>query len=179
VANDSRLGTDRERIPESLVSRVLARAVELDTERSTSIPVTELRSAALEAGFSAQSIDQALAELDTALPAGRRARWKERARLSLLALLVAGLAGASALMARGKAVPIPAGMLEERILLRCLETGDVAELVRPLLDLSSNRIVVSTQAPRVLTITATRDQLERVRSTVHRYESTHAGTCAK
>lgn len=82
-------------------------------------------------------------------------------------------------MAREKAVPIPAGMVEERVLLRCLEAGDVAELVRPLLDLSSNRIVVSTQAPRVLTIIATRDQLERVRSTIDRYESSHAGTCAR
>lgn len=78
MANDSRLGTDREHIPEPLVSRVLARAVELDAERNTSIPVTDLRAAALEAGVSAPSIDQALAELDTAPPARRRAPWKER-----------------------------------------------------------------------------------------------------
>ena len=59
------------------------------------------------------------------------------------------------------------------ILLRCLSGGQAAALVRPLLQLSANRIVISPHAPEVLTVRGTPAQITQVRRVLD--ESAGAG----
>ena len=56
-------------LPEHVAQRVIARAIELDTDGATRMPVARLRDIAEEAGISAQSLERALAEaLGGAIP---------------------------------------------------------------------------------------------------------------
>jgi hypothetical protein len=96
-------------------------------------------------------------------------------------------AGVAALIAAGALAVIqtraPAGtaapMVEEALLLRCLSPGEAAELLRPLLPLSTNSVVYSpAHAPRVLTIRATAAQRQKVRAVLDQYEGAGSAACA-
>lgn len=50
-------------LPEAVAKRVLMRAAQLDASRKTSLSIPDLRAAALEAGISSSSLDQALNEV--------------------------------------------------------------------------------------------------------------------
>jgi len=82
---------DEPTYPEQLTKRILARAVELDHIRSASYSITELRSIANEVGVSEAALEQALRELEPAVPpAGARTP-----RISLAVVtLAASAAGA-------------------------------------------------------------------------------------
>ena len=67
-------------------------------------------------------------------------------------------------------------MVEERFLLRCLQPGEAAELILPLLGRSSS-VLVPGHAPRVLVVRAMQSQLREVRSLLGRYESAGSMAC--
>ena len=163
-------------LSEPAAARLLARASELDATLAAGATLTDLRTAAAEAGISSGAFDAALAEMRAAehapvpdvTPRPRpRRRW----------VLVAGaaaliLAAATAVVQRTPA-DAAAAMVDEAILLRCLSTEQAAALVRPLLQLSANRIVISPHAPEVLTVRGTPAQITQVRRVLD--ESAGAG----
>jgi type II secretory pathway component GspD/PulD (secretin) len=183
--NDRRAAKlDPEVLSEPVRTRLLERASELDAVYRAGGTVAELRAAAVEAGISARAFDEALAELrpteDTPL-AEASAQPPRRSRLWPIA------AGALALIAVGAIgvarSPTPVGaappMVEQAFLLRCLSPGQAAELVRPLLDLPANTVVYSPErAAGMLTIRATQEQIENVRSVLNKLD-TRSPTCAR
>jgi hypothetical protein len=179
---------DPEALPEPMAARLLARASELDVARDAGSSVADLRAAAAEAGISTHSFDAALAELQGNVNAPapdvlNRPRQRSRMRASTTALVALVAAGALAVFyeraATGEAAVPGAPIVEEAILLRCLSPGEAAELIRPLLPLSSNSVVYSAaRAPRVLTIRATEEQLQNVKSMLDKYEAAESGACA-
>ena len=167
--------------------RLLARASELDAA-GTGATVTELRAAAVEAGISGRAFDAALAEMQG--EAGSRdvtsagpARWHRR--LGTVAISGAVLLAVAALTIIPRAVAPSVrqvdagGMIEETFVLRCLSEGEVAALVRPLLDLRKSTVVYApAPAPRVLTIRATPEQLRKIRPLLERHDASGAPACA-
>ena len=175
-----RIPPDAEPLPEPMASRVLTRASELEAKHSADATVAELRAAALEAGISVPAFDAALAEirageqpqvLETSGPPTRRSR------LGTVAAVIAVLAVAAMYTVSRRVVPVSAvearpAVVEEAVLLRCLPAGEAAELIRPLLSLPTNTIVNSPEvAPRVLTIRATPEQMQKVRALLEKQQA--------
>jgi len=183
----------RRRLPESdpevlsnpVAERLLERASELDAAlRGGTLAVSDLRSAATEAGISPQAFDAALAELRdaeetsapnvTAQPPARRWRWALAGVLALIAVGTLGVARRAPTDAAG------APMIEREFLLRCLSADQGAALIRPVLDLPTNTVVYSpARAPGVLTVRATSAQLEKVGSVIDSYEGAGSPACAR
>ena len=169
-----------------VAERLLERASELDAAlRGGTLAVSELRSAATEAGISPQAFDAALAELRdteeasapnvTAPPPARRRTWALAA--AVMALIAVGTLGV-ARRAPGDAAGAP--MIERAFLVRCLSADQAAALIRPVLDLPTNTVVVSPErAPGVLTVRATSAQFEKVRLVLDPYEGAGAPACAR
>ena len=178
---------DREILPHAVAERLLARASVLDATNASGSTVAALRAAAMEAGISAGAFDAALAEVREerapapAPEAGARPRRGVR-MWAIAAAIVAVLAGVRLVVPAGPdyapaAPPLP--MVEEPVLLQCLSPGEAAELIRPFLDLPQNSVEYRREAPRVLTIRGTPDQIETARSVLERYESAGSATCAR
>ena len=167
-----------------VAERLLERASELDAAlHGGTLAVSELRSAATEAGISSQAFNAALAELRdpeeasapnvTAPPPARRRTWTLAAApvMALIAMGPLGVAGA-----RSDAAGAP--MIERAFLVRCLSADQAAALIRPVLDLPTNTVVVSpARATGVFTVRATSAQFENVRSVLDPYEG--AGSCPR
>ena len=166
-------------------ARLLNRASELDAA-SGAATVAQLRSAALEAGISPLAFEAALAEVraqdelpthSTAAPAGG-------IRRRTVAVVATALVALLAFFAAMRTVPVgatemaAAPMTEEAFLLRCVAAGEAAELIRPLLPLPGNTVRTNAQAPRVLTVRATREQLARVRGLLEKHEGVYGPACA-
>lgn len=66
---DPRHTPEQDSLPEHIAQRVIARAIELDTDGATRMPVARLRDIAQEAGISSQSLERALAEAFAGAPA--------------------------------------------------------------------------------------------------------------
>lgn len=169
-----------------VAERLLERASELDAAlRGGTLAVSELRSAATEAGISPQAFDAALAELRdteeasapnvTAPPPARRRTWALAA--AVMALIAVGTLGVA------RRAPVDAAgapMIERAFLVRCLSADQAAALIRPVLDLPTNTVVVSPErAPGVLTVRATSAQFEKVRLVLDPYEGAGAPACAR
>ena len=134
-----------------VAERLLERASELDAALRGGTPaVSELRSAATEAGISPQAFDAALAELRdteeasapnvTAPPPARRRTWALAA--AVMALIAVGTLGVA------RRAPVDAAgapMIERAFLVRCLSADQAAALIRPVLDLPTNTVVVSPE----------------------------------
>lgn len=177
--------SDPEVLSKPVAERLLERASELDAAlRGGTLAVSELRSAATEAGISPQAFDAALAELRheevapspnvMAQPPRRRWRWGWAAGAA--ALVAVGSLGVARVFPADVA---GAPMLEKAFLLRCLSPDQAAALIRPVLDLPTNTIVHSPAASGVLTIRATSSQLEKVRSVLDPYEGAGSAACAR
>jgi hypothetical protein len=173
------LKPDRERLAERDARRVLERASELDAARNAAFAVTDLRAAAGEAGISPQAFEQALAELeeaDVSEVAPARARSTKRWRA--LALGTLAVAGLFTLFAVGRVVtPSSVPVLQESIVLRCLQAGEAATLIRPSLG-PDVAIQIRPDAPRVITVRAPQVQLQRVKDLIARTEAA-SGACAR
>lgn len=177
---------DREVLSEPVASRLLERASELDVAGGAGSALADLRAAAAEAGISARAFDAALAELqgngNPSVPEVQK-RLQPRSRMRAFTTVLVALLAAGAMAvfydraATGEAAVPGAPIVEEAILLRCLSPGEAAELIRPLLPLSSNSVVYSAAyAPRVLTVRATEEQMQNVKSMLDKYEGA-AGAC--
>jgi hypothetical protein len=181
----NRRPTDPDVLPDAVTTRLLERASELDAAQRMGMTIAELRAAAAEAGISAHAFDTALAELDaTEQPPVVAPRAKPRRYGRLLAFTSGVIAVLVAIS--GIAVtrtPAPAGVgdptVEQAFLLRCLSPGQAAVLVRPLLDLPTNTVVVSPNAPGVLTVRGTPAQLGRVRALLDGYDGPGGPACAR
>jgi hypothetical protein len=173
---------DPEVLSEPTAARLLARASELDELRRAGSTVAELRAAAAEAGISAPAFEAALTELQAAgqapLPDVKKPP-RPRSRLRTLAAggMVALVFVSTVLFFRGGAAEPPARMVEESILLRCLSPSEAADLVRPLLRTNGGTAASDRAGRNVLTISATPEQLERVRSTIAEHEREGSIAC--
>jgi hypothetical protein len=174
-------------LPEPVADRLLSRASELDAARAAGAAVSDLRAAAVEAGISAPAFDAALAELRRAEDAKVRAPEAKprRRRLRIFAALAAVLITIGTFAFMRTITPSDAAqvagppMVEETILLECLDPGEAAALIRPILNLRMNTVVHSpADAPRVLTIRATPQQLQRVKSLLDERERPGSPACA-
>ena len=168
---------DPEVLSAPAAARLLARASELDELRRAGSTVSELRAAAAEAGISAPAFDAALVELQAAGQATLPEVKKPPRRRSRLAALAAGGVVALVFVSRmlfptsGAAEPL----VEESIPLRCLSANQAAELVRPL-HTDGNTTLSGKDGRDVLTIRATPEQVQRVRSTIAEREESLACT---
>ncbi len=171
---------DPEVLSETVRTRLLERASELDAAYRAGGTVAELRAAAVEAGISAPAFDAALAELRDAeqtslaqvTPQPRR-----RSRVWAFTAMVVGLFAVGSVGVSRRLVPTSAAPMVERTLpLRCLSPEQAAELVRPLLHLPEN--IVYSRAG-VLTIRATPEQIENVRSVLNENENRASPACAR
>lgn len=172
-------------LSERVRTRLLERATELDSAYRASGTVAELRAAAIEAGISGAAFDAALAELRDAersrvpvaqAPTRQRRPWRAVAA-AIMALLAIGSVG----LARN-APPTSASTLiiEESIELRCLSSSQAAELARPYLGLPTNTVTYSPERrPGVLTIRATREQVDNVRAALNRNDGAGSPACAR
>lgn len=172
--------SDPEVLSNPVAERVLSRASELDAAlRGGTMAVSELRSAAVEAGISPEAFDAALAEVRdadeapapnvTQQPPANRWRWAFAVAAALLAVGSLGVAR----MATPTAAGVP--MIEKTFLLRCLPAGQAAALIRPVLDLPTNAVTAS--ADGVLIIHATSAQIEKVQSVLDPYEGAQSPAC--
>lgn len=172
-------------LSEPVRARLLERATELDSAYRAGGTVAELRAAAIEAGISAPAFDAALAELRdaeqprpsvTQAPIKPRRPWRPFAA-AIAALVALGSVG----LARN---PTPASasapMIEESIRLRCLSSGQAADLARPFLRLPTNTVVYSPErTPGELTIRATREQIDNVRAALNRNDGAGSPACTR
>jgi hypothetical protein len=174
--------SDPEVLSNPVAERVLTRASELDAAlRGGTLAVSELRSAAVEAGISPEAFDAALAEVresEAAPPPNVAARSPAR-RWRWAFGIAAGLITIGSLGVARTVAPVAAGapMIEQSLLLRCLPAGKAAALIRPVLDLPTNTIVLSPDAPGVITVRATSAQLDRVRAVLDPYERDGSPSC--
>jgi hypothetical protein len=177
---------DAEVLPEPVADRLLSRASELDAIRTSGAAVSDLRAAAVEAGISAPAFDAALAELRGAEGSRVHARKQppRRRRLRIFATVAAVLIAFGTFAFMRTTIPSDAAqvagapMVEETILLDCLEPGEAAALVRPILNLRTNTVVHSlSDAPRALTIRATPAQIQRVKSMLGQYADPASAAC--
>lgn len=173
--------SDPEILSNPVAERVLTRASELDAAlRGGTMAVSELRSAAVEAGIAPEAFDAALAEVrdveEAPVPnvADRSLAYRWRWALGVAAVLIAvGSLGVARVSPNAAAVP----MIEKTFLLRCLSAGQAARLIRPVLDLPTNAVTAS--ADGVLIIQATSAQIERVQSVLDPYEGARAPACVR
>jgi len=172
-------------LSEPVRTRLLERATELDAAYRVGGTVAELRAAAIEAGISAPAFDAALAEMRDAeesrasvaqVPTRPRRPWRPFAA-AIMALLALGSVG----LARNRAPTSDGGaMIEESIRLRCLSSNQAADLARPFLRLPTNTVVYSPErTPGELTIRATRDQIDNVRSVLDRNDGAGSPACTR
>jgi hypothetical protein len=145
--------------------RVLTRAAELDAAQRAAVEISELRAAATEAGISTSAFDTALGEMHEGGQAVAAHTQHERPRkwsliLAVSALLLIGAVTANRL---GQSSAVPT--VEQAFVLRCLAPAEAGELVRPMLD-GTSTVVFSPNAPRVLTVRTTPDQLAEIRATL-------------
>ena len=179
--------SDPEVLSNPVAERVLTRASELDAAlRGGTLAVSELRSAAVEAGISPEAFDAALAEVRDSQeaqvpnvaerPPARRWRWGMAA--GVMALIAVGTLG----VAR-RVTPDPSGppMIEKTLLLRCLSADRTVALIRPVLDLPTNTVVVlpARGGGGELRVRATSAQLEKLQSVLDPYEGVGSPACER
>lgn len=175
---------DAEVLSETVRTRLLERASELDAAYRTGGTVAELRAAAVEAGISAPAFETALAELRDAeqskLEGAGQPRRRSRGWGAIAA--VVGLVAVGTLGVSRRTTPADAAapIIDQRFVLRCVSPETAFELVRPLLQSPMNTIVYSLAAgERVLTISGTREQVEAVRSVLNETENPASPACAR
>ncbi len=157
------------RLGDERAARLLERASELDASQAKGAAVHDLRAAAMEAGISASAFDAALSEMqdDTSISAPETSN-------TTVALLASRVVGPATRETSSSTL-----MLEESIALRCLAPGEAAELIRPLLDTRNSQIVVApARAPRIITVRATAEQLQRVKALLEGQDGSESAACA-
>lgn len=170
-------------LSEPVRTRLLERATELDSAYRASGTVAELRAAAIEAGISGPAFDAALAELrdaEQSKASDARARNKRRGRLRTFAAAIVGVIALGSIGLARSPTPTSASTLiiEESIELRCLSSSQAAELARPYLGLPTNTVAYSPERrPGVLTIRATREQIDKVRAALNRNDGAGSPAC--
>lgn len=173
---------DRAVLSETVATRLLERASELDASRSGGFALADLRAAAAEAGISAPSFESALAELRAAeqaqvpdVVALPRRRPRRRALLAAVAAAFVALGG---LLLVREVVPASPPTVEEPMVLRCLGPEEAATLIRPIMMDEWSSMWFTPRSPRVLTVRTTPAQLERVKETIERYDGAASTACA-
>jgi hypothetical protein len=172
-------------LDEPLAARVLARASELESVLGAGVPVTHLRAAAAEAGISTRAFDAALAEVQTAerahAPGASEPRSRRRLAWPITAMFAFLIAVATVAVGRTVApapIPAPGSMVEEAFLLRCLSPSQAGELIRPVLrERTKATIYAPGNAPGILRIRSTPEDLQRARSVIDKYEGPGAPAC--
>lgn len=174
-------------LTDAMATEVLARASELDQQRASGTAVSDLRTAATEAGITADSFDAALAELQArSYGSGQQLRGRARRRMGVIiastaAVLLASLVTLAAIRRRSVSdvQAAPSRLIDEAIVLQCLTPDEAAELIRPVPNLRQVRVVIRpAQAPRLIALTATAVQLQQVKALLAPYEAPGSPTCA-
>jgi hypothetical protein len=171
--DDLRRKVESLRISSDDAAQLLARASELDAARISTSGVDELRAAAGEAGISKQAFDQALAELELKHAPESRVTRMQRSRLWIF------LGGATAFVIAGfiaanrdvKSTSASTELVTESIALRCLDAGDAAELVRPIMGEPYNKLQFNGDAPHTLKVQATKEQIAKAKALLESRES--------
>ena len=171
---------ESEVLSEPVATRLLERASQLDAARIGRTAVADLRAAATAAGISSDAFDAALEELRRPEPPAERAapappprprRWK------LVATLTAVIVAIGSVGIGRAVVPVPAEVVREAFLLRCLSPAEAAALIRPILG-ENGQVYVNPRAPRVLNVAATPSRIERVRAELDRQDGAGSPACA-
>jgi hypothetical protein len=177
---------DREIFADDAAARLLERASELDAAASGAT-VTELRSAAAEAGISPSAFDAALAELrrnqqkpaiDAQVPHRSHTR---TATLTIAAVFVLAI---SAIFV-SRLVPPPVTqtatpLIEQAFTLRCITPAEAIQLVRPLISDGTTTVRYSpAHTPGILVIRATPERIEMARSKLAPYEGPASQACPR
>lgn len=171
----------REVLPVKQAEELLARASELDVANASGSAIADLRQAAQEAGISAQSFDAALAEMHDvprkpAVPAPRRTR-----RRMIIGAVLGFLTAitVNSLRHPSSSLTPASSLVTEDMVLKCITPEDAAQLIRPVLQKPAATVVISgAPGTRVLTVKATRDQMQQAKATIDRYEANSA-TCQR
>ena len=177
---------DREILHDEAAARLLERASELDAT-DTGATVTELRSAATEAGISPGAFDAALAELrrreeKPAVDVDKPQRG--RVRTAILTVAAAIVFGISEITVT-RLIPSSAGqvaspLIEQAFALRCITPAEAIELVRPLIGDATTTVRYSpAHTPGILVIRATPAQIETARSKLAPYEGPASQRCPR
>jgi hypothetical protein len=166
VKDPHRARSQRQVLSAHVDERVLARAAELDAAQRNAVEIANLRAAAVEAGISASAFDSALEELREReqSPAAYAPRRRPRIRALILGIAALIVAGAITITRVGQSPAAP--IVEEAFVLRCLLPGEAAEVIRPMLEPTATIVISPRQAPRVLTVRTTPDQMSDVRVVV-------------
>ena len=177
---------DREIIRDDAAARLLERASEIDAA-ATGATVTELRSAAAEAGIRPSAFDAALAELrrnDAAPVIDAKKSHRGGLRRLTQALGVAVLLGSSAIVAsrltmRGvEAASAP--LTEQAFVLRCITPAAAIELVRPIIGDGLATVRYSpAHTPGILVLRATPEQIEAAITKLGPYEGAPSQACPR
>jgi hypothetical protein len=171
---------ETEVLSEPAAARLLERASQLDAARIGSTAVADLRAAATAAGISSGAFDAALEEMQQPAPPAvpelpapqpRPRRWK------LVASFVAVIVALGFVGIRRSVAPAGRELAREAFMLRCLSTGEAAALIRPILG-ENGQAYSRPDAPRVLNVSGTPAQIERVRAELDRRESPGSAACA-
>jgi hypothetical protein len=169
---------DAELLPKQAAERLLARASELDAARHDSAALTDLRAAAAEAGISAESFDEALAELRAADEAQvPEVSTVTRPRLGVRTLALGATAAILLLIGvfmTTRLVSVPTSVAQT-FPVRCLTPGQVAELMRPVLG-NTGTFAYNPQVPGTVTIRGTPEQIASARSLLERNDGA-GGSC--
>jgi hypothetical protein len=166
-------------LSEPAAARLLERASQLDAARIGSTAVADLRAAATAAGISSGAFDAALEEMQRPAPPGAQAlaapqprprRWK------LVASFVAVIVALGFIGIRRSVGPAGSELAREAFVLRCLSAGEAVALIRPILG-ETGQAYARPDAPRVLNVSGTPTQIERVRAELDRQESPGSPAC--
>lgn len=171
-------------LDEPLAVRVLARASELESILGSGVPVPDLRAAAAEAGISTRAFDAALAEVQNAerthTPHSSAPRSRRRLTGPVTAVVTFLLVVATLAVGRTVApAPVPATgpIVEEAFLLRCLSPIQAAELIRPVLRDRNNATIYAGNAPGIVRVRVTPQDMQRARSVIDKYEAPGSPAC--
>ena len=182
-------------LPADAAARLLARASELDMALRDSDAVldhhvandvravTDLRTAAIQAGISARAFDVALAEMigteQARVPDGSEAP-RRLFRMWTLAAAAATLIAVGTVALEQSwpwrpAVPT----VDEAFVLRCMTAEDAVPLILPVIgDLRNTEFTSNQRTPRVLTVRTTQANMRNVRSVLAEHEGTGSpATC--
>jgi hypothetical protein len=177
---------DGEIFADDAAARLLERASELDAA-ATGATVTELRSAAAEAGISPSAFDAALAELrrnqqtpriDAHVPHRGHRRTATLTFAAVIVLAISAI-GVSRLVPRS-VTQTATPLIEQAFALRCITPEEAIQLVRPLISGGTTTVRYSpAHTPGILVIRATPAQIEMARSKLAPYEGPASQACPR
>ena len=149
--------------------RLFARAAELDAAEKAGAEVDRLRAAAVEAGISPTAFDAALDEMHDKPAAVVRQPPTHASRMTARIIGTLGVIVAVLVYrVTGSSTP---RTIDQSFTLSCLSVNDAAKLVEPVLDRKFDEFSISKNAPHVISIVATKEQMQQVSALIERQDA--------